>query len=113
MHLVLLRPAIFAIVLIRTLRLVENTNAASMLPNTATVTLDEQATSVVGLSLRSTVGFAERRARIFLLAAKTSCYLLFIFGSLLIGFLCSTEDFGLSGGVGALAATGRFAHFFA
>jgi hypothetical protein len=51
MHLVLFRPAILAIVLIRTLRFVKNTNAASMLPNAAAVALDEQATGVVGLRL--------------------------------------------------------------
>lgn len=51
MHLMLLRPAVFTIVLVWTRRLVEDTNTATVLPDTAAVTLDEQATGVVGLRL--------------------------------------------------------------
>ena len=50
-NLMLLRPAVFAVVLIRTRRLVKDTDAASMLPDTAAVTLDKQPTGVVGLRL--------------------------------------------------------------
>ena len=50
-NLMLLRPAVFAVVLVRARRLVEYTNTASMLPDTAAVTLDEEPTGVVGLRL--------------------------------------------------------------
>lgn len=51
MHLVLFRPAVFAVIFVWTRCLVEDTHTATVLPNTAAVTLDEQATGVVGLRL--------------------------------------------------------------
>jgi hypothetical protein len=47
-----------------------------------------------------------------LLAAKASGHLLFIFGGFFVDVLRGAEKFGFGGGVGALAATRRFAHFF-
>lgn len=113
MHLVLLRPTILTIVLVRTLTLVKDPHTASMLPDTAAITLDEEAARVVGLSLRSAVSLAERRTGVFLLSAKTSGDLLFVLGGFLVGVLRGGEDFRFGGGVGALAAAGRFAHFLA
>jgi hypothetical protein len=110
--LMLLRPAVFAVVLVWTRRLVEDANAASVLPDTAAVALDEQSTGVVGLRLRRTIGFAQRRSGVFLLPAKASSDLLFIFGGFFIGVLGGADQVGLGGGMGALAATRRFAHFF-
>jgi hypothetical protein len=111
-HLMLLWPAIFTIVLVWTCRFVEDTNTATVLPDTAAVALDEQAAGVVGLRLRRTIGFTERRTGIFLLAAKASGHLLFILGGFFVNVLGGAEEFGFGGGVGALAATRRFAHFF-
>ena len=48
-----------------------------------------------------------------MLAAKASGDLLFIVCGFFVDVLRSAEKFGFGGGVGALAATGWFAHFFA
>ena len=47
-----------------------------------------------------------------MLPAKASSDLLFIFGGFFIGVLGGADQVGFGGGVGALAATRRFAHFF-
>ena len=51
MHLVVLRPALLAVVLVRTLRFVKNADAASMLPHAAAIALDKEPAGVVGLRL--------------------------------------------------------------
>lgn len=112
-HLVLLRPTLLAVILIRALRLVEDAHAAAVLPHAAAVALDEEAARVVVLRIRRPVGLAERRAGIFLLSAETPRHLLFVLGGLFVRLLRGAEHFGLGGGVGALAAARRLAHLFA
>lgn len=73
-----LRPTILAIVFIRNLVILDDSNASTMLPDTAAVTRDEEAASVFGLESGGSESFAQWWAWIFLLATYTSCDFLLI-----------------------------------
>ena len=83
-----------------------------MLPDAAAVTRDEQPSRIVGLRVGLCEGFAERRARVVLLAANAPRDLLFVHNVFVsLGGLFGS--FGLFGLVGALAASWRLAGVFA
>lgn len=88
-QLMLLRLALFAIVLVWHLRLLHDSHATAMLPHTAAVTGDEQAARVLCLCVCSAEGGTQWWTRVVLLAAYTSRYLLLftrVFFRLVVGF---------------------------
>ena len=116
MQLVQFRSTLIAIVFVGYLVLVHDTHTATMLPDTAPVTRDEQGASIVQLRVGGAEGFAQRRAWVFLLSADASRYLFFFF-SLLFGFLVSVvlvfSVFLFFGLLCALTSTRRLARVFA
>jgi hypothetical protein len=107
-----LRPALFAIILVRNFAVLENSHTSTMLPDVAVVTRNEERTSVFRLRVSLSGGFAQRWARIVLLSANASCDLFFLY-NIFIGVCNLFGSFGLFGQVWALAATRRLADVFA
>ena len=105
---VLLRSALLAIVFIRNLTLFNNAHTSTMLPDTATVTRDEQSASVLVLSVGRAESLALRWARIFLLAANASRHLFFV-ASVFIDIVGVLDSFFLFELVGALTSSWRLA----
>lgn len=82
-----------------------------MLPNTTPITRDEQAT-IISLGIDILESLTERRPRVVLLPANTSCDLFFIYGLFIsIGGLFGSLD--LFGQVRALAASWWLGDVFA
>lgn len=110
---VLLGSAVLTVVLVGTLTLVDDADAAAVLPDAAAVALDEESTGIVGLGVEGGEGLAQRRTGVFLVAAETAGDLLVLVGGLFVGVLSLDERVGLDGWVGALAAAGRLVHLLA
>lgn len=83
-HIVLPRPAFLAVVFIWTHALLDDTDASTVLPNAAAIALDEETTSIVGLSICGAEGLTLRWARILLLSAYASSHFLFVSCSILL-----------------------------
>jgi len=109
---VLLGLAIFAIILVRGLTFFDNAHTATMLPNTAAVTLDEQSACVFGVRVDAAESFTERWSGVVLVSTDAARYLLFI-GCRVLSIalpMCTAFAFGR---LCALAATRWLAHLFA
>lgn len=115
---VLLWPTLLAIVFVRTLALLHDADAATMLPHRATIAEDEETTGVLRLRVRNAFeSLAQGRPRIFLLSANAACDLLFVDSLFIIVHYCLVlggDDLVFVGWLSlAPACHRRFAHVFA
>lgn len=112
MQFMLLGFAHLAIVLVRTLILLDNADTSTMLPHAAAVTLYEQTASILRMRVSPAERLTERRARVILLAAYTTCYLLFV-GSGIFSIAYVVSIVLALEWVRSLAAPWRLAHLLA
>ena len=73
------RLALLTVVLIRHLTVFHDSDAPSVLPDAASITRDEESTSILVLQVRLAEGFAQWRTRILLMPADASRDFLFIY----------------------------------
>ena len=107
-----LRPTLLAVVLVWTLAFLYDADTATVLPDTATVTLYEQSACVLVLRVNAAEGLAHWRARVVLVAADASRDVLLVTDSV-IRVIVRLRDAVLLRRLSALTATWRLTDVFA